>query len=106
MLENPKDWEKYYFGTDKEIKLSRKYSFSDRSRYYIANEKVTQSIDKLIINIDSCNVPLGMIKQYFPNAFEKIRDGKISKSAKNLLKSNVEDVVEDYIYAIKYNYRI
>ncbi len=106
MLDNPDDWQKYYFGSDLEIKLARKYSFSDRCRYYMANEEVMQSIDKLIKNIDSCDVPLGMIKQFFPNAFEKIRDGKISKDAKSLVKSNIEDVVEDYNFAVKYNYKL
>lgn len=106
MLNNPKDWKKYYFGSDDDIKLARKYSFSDRSRYYLSNNKIEQAISILFKNIDSCHVPLGMIKQHFPEAFEKIRDGTISKSSKNLVKSHIEEVIEDYNFAVKYNYKL
>ena len=33
MVENPKSWKKYYFGSEKDVALDRKYSFSDRCRY-------------------------------------------------------------------------
>lgn len=99
MLKNPKDWEKYYAGSELEVKLARKYSFSDRSRYYMAKPEINESIEKLFENIDSCNVPLGMIKQYLPNAYLKIRSGNITKNAENLVKSNIKDVIRDYDYA-------
>ena len=35
MLNDDKYWKKHYQGTDLEIRLKRKYSFSDRCRYYI-----------------------------------------------------------------------
>ena len=100
MLKNPKDWEKYYAGSELEKKLARKYSFSDRSRYYMAQDEINASIDKLFENIDSCDISLGMIKQYLPNAYNKIRHGNLSKNAENLVKSNIKDVIKDYDYAI------
>ena len=53
MLKSPKDWEKYYTGSELEQKLARKYSFSDRSRYYLANDKIDECIEGLFENIDS-----------------------------------------------------
>ena len=101
MLKNPKDWEKYYTGSELEQKLARKYSFSDRSRYYMARKEINASIEKLFENIDSCDISLGMIKQYFPNAYLKIRKGNLSKTAESLVKSNIKDVISDYDYAIE-----
>lgn len=101
MLKDPKDWEKYYIGSEIEKKLARKYSFSDRSRYYFAQEKINVSINKLFRNIDSQDIPLGMIKQYLPKCYSKIRTGNLSKNAENLVKSNIKDVVKDYDYAIE-----
>ena len=100
MINNPKDWEKYYKVNKHGIKLQRKYSFSDRSRYYLARKDIEASMKKLFENIDSCEVSLGMINQYFPNAYVKIRKNNISKTSKTLIKSNIYDTINDYNYAI------
>lgn len=103
MLKNPKDWEKYYAGSELEKEIARKYSFSDRSRYYMAQKEINSSIDKLFENLDSLDISLGMIKQYLPDAYIKIRKENMSKSAENLVKSHVKDVINDYDYAIENN---
>lgn len=100
MINNPKDWEKYYQGNELEKELQRKYSFSDRSRYYMSRQDIQENINKLLKNVDSFNIPLGMIKQYFPKIFLEKRSFTNS-SAKNLLKSNITNVIEDYNYAVK-----
>lgn len=101
MLKNPKDWEKYYTGSEFEQALARKYSFSDRSRYYLTQDEINSSIDKLFENIDSIDISLGMIKQYLPNAYLKIRKENLSKNAENLVKSNIKEIINDYDYAIE-----
>lgn len=40
MMEDPKNWKKHYHGDDNALWFKRKYSFSDRSRYYMPNPKV------------------------------------------------------------------
>ena len=39
-----KYWRKYYSGDESQQQFKRKYSFSDRSRYYWPNEKKTIEI--------------------------------------------------------------
>ncbi len=101
MLKDPKDWEKYYDGSELEKEIARKYSFSDRSRYYLAKDEINLSIEKLFKNIDSNEISLGIIKQYIPNAYVNIRTRKNKNNAKNLIKSNVKYVINDYDYAIE-----
>ena len=101
MVENPNDWKNYYIGSELEKELSRKYSFSDRSRYYMSNDDIESSIEKLFNNIDSCDLPLGMVKQFFPKAFRKILEDDYPLDSKSLVKSNIIDVIEDYFYATK-----
>ena len=48
MLKNDKNWKKHYHGTPEEIALKRKYSFSDRSRYYYATKPVDEAIKKML----------------------------------------------------------
>ena len=106
MVENPKDWQKHYHGTEREKALSRKYSFSDRSRYYFIHPKVEAAMEKLFANIDETDIPLGMLHQYMPSQYAKVRDGRLVPKAPELVKDAVVSVVDDYNYAVKYNYMI
>lgn len=106
MMEDPKNWKNYYHGTEAEVALKRKYSFSDRSRYYMSRPVVEEARRKLFENIDSVNIPMSMLKQYMPLQYIKVRDGKLSMKARELAKDSVVTLVEDYNYAVKYNYMI
>ena len=104
MLENPVYWEKYYTGTDLQIALARKYSFSDRSRYYLADSEVEATVEKLFANLDKIGIPLEMLHQYMPDQYTRVRDGYLPLKAKDLVKSAVVMLVENYNYATKLNY--
>lgn len=106
MLEDRKQWEKYYHGDEKKLELCRKYSFSDRSRYYMAYPKIEKAMKVLLNNLDSVEIPLGMLRQYMPMQYIKVRDGKLQCKARELAKDSVVTLVEDYNYAVKYNYMI
>ena len=106
MKENPKNWVKHYHGTESEKALARKYSFSDRSRYYFIHPDVKNAMHRLFANIDSVNIPLGMLHQYMPMQYIKVRDGKLQLKARELVKDYVVAVVDDYNYAVKHNYMI
>ena len=73
MVKNPKYWIKYYFGNDLEKQIDRKYSLSDRSRYYMALPRVEEAIDKLFENLKDVNIPMGMLKQYMPIYIQKTK---------------------------------
>lgn len=106
MTANPKNWRNYYTGSDKEKAIKRKYSFSDRCRYYMSSANVENARRKLFENIDSLDIPMSMLKQYMPLQYLKVRDGKLNIKARDLAKDNVVLLVEDYNYAVKYNYMI
>lgn len=104
MVANPKEWINYYHGNEQELKFARKYSFSDRSRYYLSRPKVNAAIEKLIKNLESTRMPLSIIHQYMPTQYVKIRDGVLVNSPKELIKDHIINLVDDYNYATKYNY--
>ena len=106
MMENPGNWQKHYHGNDKELYIKRKYSFSDRCRYYFALPEIQEAIEKLIENIDSVDIPLGLLHQYMPLQYVKVRDGKLAKEGRALLLDSVNEITETYNYATKYNYVI
>ena len=102
MLENPSDWQKHYHGSDEEKRLARKYSYSDRCRYYFSNHEVKNSIRKLFNNIDDLilNEKLlpGLLRQFMPRQYVKILNGEIKFNAASLVKDFVVSAAENYYF--------
>ncbi len=106
MLKNPGNWEKHYHGSEAELEIKRKYSFSDRCRYYFAQPEMQKAIDRLFANMSEVTIPLSMLRQYMPLQYIKVRDGVLSLDPRALVKDHVVHLVEDYNYATKLNYMI
>lgn len=99
MLENPGKWAPYYHGTEKEIAFKRKYSFSDRSRYYMPNDKVQEALNKLISNLTQYPASLPLLSQYMPLQYTLVREGKLENTPQALIKSRVAYTIDEYTYA-------
>ena len=100
MLENPKNWQKHYHGSEDEKRIARKYSYSDRCRYYFSEPEIKSTIEKLFKNIDSVEVPMGMLRQFMPRQYQKVRDGELKMKAVELVKDCVGAVADDYNFAV------
>ena len=102
MLANPVYWEKYYSGDESELKFARKYSFSDRSRYYWPVPDVQQALSKLFENLERKTVPLTLLSQYMPVQYNKVRSGELANSPKAWVYDRIKDVLSDYAFACGY----
>lgn len=100
MLDNPKHYQKHYHGSEKEIALKRKYSFSDRCRYYLPVLEVNEAINKLINNFKD-GVPLNLLSQFLPRQYTKVREGIIENNPECIIKDHIIDTINDYLYATK-----
>ncbi len=101
MVSNPENWKKHYHGSEKELQIKRKYSFSDRCRYYFAQPEIIKSMEKLFDNLDSVEIPLSLLQQYMPLQYIKVRDKKLNMKARELAKDNIKMLIEDYNYAVR-----
>lgn len=100
MLENPDNWKKHYHGDDKQLALARKYSFSDRCRYYIGLPEVVASMNQLFDNLREYKIPMNMLHQYLPVSYLKVRDGIIPLDPRELALDGVVNFMADYEYAV------
>lgn len=100
MLAQPANWQKHYHGDDRQLALARKYSFSDRARYYIGQPEVTDAIDKLFANLKEYPIPMNMLHQYMPVTYAKVRDGILPLDPKELALDGVTNFMLDYEYAV------
>lgn len=97
MLESePNYWAKYYQGTPEQQGFKRKYSYSDRSRYYLSEPSVKDAYTRLIENMSSIDIPYTLISQYMPVQYTKIREGQLESSPIALLKDKISCVMERY----------
>ncbi len=99
MVQSPENWEKYYSGTTEEKAFKRKYSYSDRWRYYSNEPRVQQEIDKLFASLDAVDIPLNIISQYLPVQYEGIRSGRLEPKAKAMAKDKIREIISKYYSA-------
>lgn len=101
MIKDPKDWEKHYSGSSEKIKFDRRYSLSDRCRYYMPREDVNFALDKMLDNLSKVDIPITLVSQFMHTQYKKVRDGVLELSAKELLKDRIGEYIDDYIFATK-----
>jgi len=63
-------------------------------------------MNKLFDNINSVKIPHGLLRQFMPNQYIKVREGVLKCEARELVKDHIIEVVEEYNYATKCNYYI
>lgn len=95
MKKNPVHWSKHYNEVEHH-NLELKYSLSDRSRYYLIDPSVDGSITKLIQNLKYIDIPLGLLRQYMPEQYRKVCEGRLELDAFLLIKDNINTVIEEY----------
>lgn len=101
MLANPSNWKKHYHGDEKQLALARKYSFSDRARYYIGQPEVVASMNQLFDNLRTYKIPMNMLHQYLPLSYDKVRDGILPLDPRELALDGIASFMKDYEYAVK-----
>lgn len=96
MLAEPAQWDGYYPGTMDEQRVLRRFSYSDRARYYWPDPTVDAAVRTLLGNLDARTVPLPLLSQHLPAQYVRIRAGELSTTAEDLVVDHVRDVLRSY----------
>ena len=99
MLRQPDYWQEHYHGTPAEQAFARKYSLSDRARYYWTDSAVQAALAKLLSNLESVTIPQSLLSQYAPLALDQIRMGKLPHRPASVINASIQVVLDDYQYA-------
>jgi D-tagatose-1,6-bisphosphate aldolase subunit GatZ/KbaZ len=100
MTTNPVHWRKHYQGSEADIERARKYSFSDRSRYYWPDRDLEAAVSRLIGNLEQEPVPLNLLSQHMPLQYRRAREGAIGRSPTELILDKIREVILDYAHAV------
>jgi D-tagatose-1,6-bisphosphate aldolase subunit GatZ/KbaZ len=96
MVQHPEHWKKYYRGSEEEKAVKRKFSFSDRSRYYWSDPRVQAALKILMNNLSEKPLPLSLLSQFTPRQYEQIRRGEIARTPEGVIFDRIREVLLDY----------
>jgi D-tagatose-1,6-bisphosphate aldolase subunit GatZ/KbaZ len=96
MVADPRWWNGYYEGSKDEQRLARRYSFSDRLRYYWPDATISRAVDRLFANLAPLSIPLPLISAHMPKEFERVRAGLLTTNPVDLVLDHVRDVCRTY----------
>ena len=99
MLAAPEHWERYCPGNADEQYIARRYSYSDRMRYYWADREIETAVHTLLDNLRARVVPEPVLSAFLPEQYDRIRAGVLSADPKGLVVDRIRGVLRVYAEA-------
>jgi len=99
MLAQPANWAKHYHGTPDEQRILRRYSYSDRIRYYWGVPEVRAVVDKLFANLNARSIPETLVSAYLPEQYREERALGRRLSAEEMVVARVRRELAPYAAA-------
>ena len=99
MVADPKYWEGYYEGNADEQRIARRFSYSDRLRYYWPDAEIAAAESRLYENLSSAAIPLPLISQFLPEQYARVRGGELASDPRSLVIDKIRDCLRPYASA-------
>lgn len=99
MLDDPHWWQGYYEGDASAQLVARRYSYSDRLRYYWPDPQISAAQSRLLANLGAVEIPLPLLSQYLPDQYTRVRHGELAVEPIALAIDRVRDVLRGYARA-------
>jgi D-tagatose-1,6-bisphosphate aldolase subunit GatZ/KbaZ len=96
MIANPNAWQPYYQGSLREQQLLRRFSYSDRLRYYWPYPEIAASVARIIHNLEATRIPESVLSLFIPAQYARLRLGEISNDPTSLIVDKIRDVLRIY----------
>lgn len=101
MLKDPRNWEHHYAGDEATKRLLRRYSYSDRVRYYWNDAQARKAVETLIHNLSQTRIPETMLSSFLPDEYRAVRAGTLRPEAESVVKHRIRQVLQVYADACK-----
>lgn len=99
MLRSPENWQHHYAGSPREQKLLRRYSYSDRMRYYWGAAEVQQATDQLITNFEATPMPETLLSAHLPEQYAHYRAGVLALAPVPIVLDRIRQALRPYAAA-------
>jgi D-tagatose-1,6-bisphosphate aldolase subunit GatZ/KbaZ len=101
MCAKPQHWHKHYHGDEAALAFARKYSYSDRIRYYWNEPEVVTSLQLLLANLATSPVPPALLSQYLPVQHVAVQEGSIANRPADWIHHKIQEVLKIYRDAVR-----
>jgi len=101
MLAEPSSWRGYYEGDEREQRIARRFSYSDRVRYSLGDPAIIAAQERLFANLRATGIPEPLVSQYLPRQYWRVRSGEVPAEPEALAIRAVRDVLDDYAGACR-----
>ncbi len=91
----PEYWVDYYRGSEREIALLKRFSYSDRIRYYWADPDVARAVRRLIDNLKETPPAPTVVSQFF----QGLEFGRVPTDPEVLIHQRIGDTTARYFAA-------
>ena len=71
----------------------------DRCRYYWQDAGVENEVQQLIKNLTGARLPPGLVSQYLPKEYHRLRSGEVEARPTSLIQSHIREVLVAYTTA-------
>lgn len=99
MLANPEHWKDHYRGSETELRQMRRYSYSDRIRYYWNDPTVTQAVEMLVRNLRETAIPETLLSTWMPTQYHAIRRGELKDEPAAMVRYAIAEALRPYLAA-------
>lgn len=96
MQQHPKNWQRFYQVEQSLQQLYRRFSFSDRIRYYWGKQGNQNAVEKLLCNLQKQPIPLPLLSQYMPLQYLAVRNKTLENNPKALVIHHIMQVTSRY----------
>jgi len=99
MLANPEYWKDHYQGSETELRQMRRYSYSDRIRYYWNDPTVAQAVGMLVRNLQGTVIPETLLSTWMPAQYHAMRRGELKDEPVAMVRYAITEVLRPYLAA-------
>jgi len=99
MIADRRYWESHYSGNELSVALMRRYSYSDRIRYYWNDPQVKAAVEKLLYNLAQQPIPETMLSAFLHEQYLAVRAGSLRAEARDLVLHRIRMVLRPYAEA-------
>jgi D-tagatose-1,6-bisphosphate aldolase subunit GatZ/KbaZ len=101
MLREPHHWNRHYPPDEPAGRVLRRFSYSDRIRYYWPHPEIQAAVDQLMENLDRVTIPIPLLSQYLPGACHPVAKGQFPPEPRELVINHIMDVSAMYSEACR-----
>ena len=96
MRKDPRRWIRHYPAKGPRAQWLRRFSYSDRVRYYWNDPDVMVAVERLFDNLEGVEIPLPMLSQFLPAQYKAALQAGTTPTPRRLAIAHVMDVTGEY----------